>query len=262
MTNLGDVWSMILLLGLLVGSAAACHAALPYLPEPHRSDETLKMVRLVSSLLVTFAALVLGLLTSSVNTAFVTIGNDMNELAGHIRQTDVCLRAYGADAEPERAQLRRYVATVIATTWPDESGHRLAAVDAPQIESPELTGVLQQIRIALVRLDPVDPVRAKIAGLCLDDLGRLLESRWKVIAEAHGSISGPFYRILVVMLAAVFACFGLSSPRNPLAWVTVGLAAVTIAASVFVVLELDGPLDGLIKISSGSMHSALDNFDR
>lgn len=266
MNTYDDLWSTLVLLGLLMGSSAFCHGILPYLPEGHRSRDTLAIVRLVSSLLVTFAALVLGLLTSSVNTAFVTIGNDMNDLAGHIRQTDTCLHAYGTEAEPMRGVLRRYLVSVLASTWPDEVPRSDAAViasaAAPNQESPELTDALQQIRLGLLRLDPPDPVRAKIAALCLGDLSKMLDTRWRVIAEAHGSISVPFYRILVVMLVAVFGSFGLNAPRNVLAWLTVGLAAVTIAASVFVVLELDGPLDGLIRISSTSMRAALAQFDR
>ena len=266
MNTYDDLGSTVILLGLLLGSSAFSHGILPYLPEAHRSRDTLGMVRLVSSLLVTFAALVLGLLTSSVNTAFVTIGNDMNELAGHIRQTDSCLRAYGGEAEPMRGLLRRYLSSVIASTWPDEVARGgadvIASAAAPNAESPELTVALQEIRLGLLRLEAPDPVRAKIATLCLDDLSKLLDTRWKVIAEAHGSISVPFYRILVVMLVAVFASFGLNAPRNLLAWLTVGLAAATIAASVFVVLELDGPLDGLIRISSTSMRTALADFDR
>lgn len=165
---------MILLLCLLVGSAAACHAVLPYLSERHRSRDTLDLVRLVSSLLVTFAALVLGLLTSSVNTAFVTIGNDVNELAGHIRQTDACLRDFGSGAEQIRAQLRLYVTQVIASTWPGEAGPAVP-VENNEAESRLLDTTLQQIRTSLVRLDPADPLHARIVSLCAADFDKVYD---------------------------------------------------------------------------------------
>ncbi len=264
MSGFRDTGSMILLLGLFLGSAAACHAVLPYLPERHRSRDTLDMVRLVSSLLVTFAALVLGLLTSTVNTAFVTIGNDVNDLAGHIQQTDTCLRAYGPEADPIRAQLRLYVANAVASTWPSDvaPGSRPAEAVPPATESQILDKALQQVRLGLVRLEPPDAVHARIVTLCLADFAKLYDLRWKVVAESHGSISVPFYRVLVVMLVAVFASFGLSSPRNLVAWLSVGLAAMTMAASLFVVLELDDPIDGLIRISSESMRTALAELNR
>jgi hypothetical protein len=262
MGSFRDMGSMVLLLGLFVGSAAACHAVLPYLPERHRSRDTLDMVRLASSLLVTFAALVLGLLTSTVNTAFVTIGNDVNELAGHIRQTGTCLKDYGQDAMPIRAQLRGYVSSAIASTWPDETAPDPGLAEAPEVESRLLDTVLEQIRLSLVRLEPSDPLHARLATLCAADFAKVYDLRWKVVAEAHGSVSVPFYRVLVVMLIAVFASFGLSSPRNLVAWLSVGLAALTIAASLFVVLELDGPIDGLIRIRSDSMRAAMADLER
>ena len=257
-----DTGSMVLLLGLFLGSAGTCHAVLPYLPERHRSRDTLDMVRLVSSLLVTFASLVLGLLTSTVNTAFVTIGNDVNELAGHIQQTDTCLRAYGSEADPIRAQLRDYVRAAVASTWPSDAEPGARSAVPPAAESQLLDTALQHVRLGLIRLDPPDAMRAKIVTLCLADFAKLYDLRWRVVAESHGSISVPFYRVLVVMLVAVFASFGLSSPRNFVAWLAVGLAAMTMAAALFVVLELDDPIDGLIRISSESMRTALAELDR
>lgn len=266
MSDLSDLWSAAVLLGSLLAISALSHFILPYLPERHRSRETLDMVRLVSSLIVTFAALVLGLLTASVNTAFFNAGNDMNTLAGSIRQTDTCLKAYGADADAVRVELRHYVAGVIASTWPEEpapkENYPKVTEVGPGFESTDLGNILEQARIDILRLDPQDGLHKQLAKLCSDDLSKLLDSRWKLIEEAHSTISVPFYRILFLMLLTVFACFGLSAPRNSLSWITVGLAAFTIAASVFVVLDLDGPLDGLIKISSASMRSALINFDR
>ena len=246
MSNLGDLGSAALLLATLLASSAFSHCILPHLPEHHRSRETLDMVRLVSSLIVTFAALVLGLLIASVNTAFFDVGRDMNALAGSVRQTDTCLRDYGPEADPIRSLLRRYVAGAIASTWPNEPApqgdHPVLTGSGLAFESLELGNILQRVRMGIVHLDAPDSVHKQIADLCSGDLSKLLDQRWKLIGEARKSISLPFYRVLWLMLVATFACFGLSAPRNSLSWATVGIAALTISASVFVVLELDGPL--------------------
>ena len=266
MGDLSDLWSAGLLLVSLVGASAVSHWALPYLPERHRSRDTLDMVRLVSSLLVTFSALVLGLLTASVNTAFFNTGNDMNALAGTIRQADSCLHAYGPDASPLRAALRQYVSGVIASTWPEDAAppgdYPKVGASSASFESPTLGGILERVQLGILRLDPADGFHQHVQALCSEELSRVLDQRWKLIGEAHSSISVPFYRVMIFMLIAVFACFGLNAPRNSLSWVTVTLAALTIGASVFVVLELDGPLDGLIKVSSGSMWTVLADLDR
>lgn len=263
---MSDFLSAALLFGLLLGASSASHAVLPYLPAAHRSRDTMEMVRLVSSLVITFAALVLGLLIASVNTAFFHSGNDMNALAGSIRQTATCLKAYGPEAEPQRQMLRRYIVEVIVTTWPEEPpppGETPTQSSATAgVESTALGDALQQVRIGLLGLTPGDDLHSRIATLCSAQMNDVMANRWKLIGEAHSTISAPFYRIMTVMLIVVFACFGLSAPRNILAWITIGLAAFIIAASVFVTLELDGPLDGVIKVSSASMRTALANFDR
>ncbi len=266
MSDLGDLGSASLLLGLLLAASAACHFILPRLPEHHRSRETLDMARLVSSLIVTFAALVLGLLIASVNTAFFNTGSNMNALAGSATRVDLCLRAFGAEADPLRVDLRRYVAGVLASTWPEEPappGSTPVVTDAGAgFESRELGDILEHVQMGLLRLDPLDAIHGRTQALCSNTLATLLDSRWKLIEEARSTISVPLYRVLALMLVTVFACFGLSTPRNSLSWLIVGLAAFTIAASVFVVLELDGPLDGLVKISSQSMRAALADLDR
>ena len=38
------------------------------------------------------------------------------------------------------------------------------------------------------------------------------------------------------------------------------VAAISVAAAVFLILELDGPFDGLIKISSGPLRYALSQL--
>lgn len=264
MSDLGDLGSAALLFTCLLAASAACHFVLPHLPEHHRSRESLDMVRLVSSLVVTFAALVLGLLIASVNTAFFDAGSNMNALAGSATRTDSCLRAFGPQADPIRADLRRYVAGVLASTWPEEpapAGAPILGDGGPGFESRELGDILEQMRMTLLRLDPADPVHGRIAALCSSSLSTLLDYRWKLIENARSTISVPLYRVLVLMLVTVFACFGLSTPRNSLSWLIVGLAAFTIAASMFVVLELDGPFDGLVKISSQAMRAALAHLD-
>jgi hypothetical protein len=67
MTELAD--AVLLLLLLMSGSALGVWVR-PFLSDRHRSPETADLVRLVVTMLMTFAALVLGLLTNSVKASF------------------------------------------------------------------------------------------------------------------------------------------------------------------------------------------------
>ena len=62
-----------ILLLILLGGSALGVLVQPFLSEHHRSQETTDLIRLVVTMLVTFAALVLGLLTSSVKASFDTV---------------------------------------------------------------------------------------------------------------------------------------------------------------------------------------------
>ena len=69
---------------------------------------------------MTFAALVLGLLTGSVKSSFDKVGNDLRGLAVQLIQLDRSLREWGTETQPTRDLLRAYTAAAIATTWTRE----------------------------------------------------------------------------------------------------------------------------------------------
>lgn len=117
MNELGG--AAILLLILLGGSAVGVSIR-PFLSERHRSRETTDLIQLVLTMLVTFAALVLGLLTSSVKASFDTIDTDLRGLSIQLIQLDRSLREYGSEADPPRALLRSYTAAAIASTWTED----------------------------------------------------------------------------------------------------------------------------------------------
>ena len=91
----------ILLLILLGGSALGVFVR-RFLSERHRSPETNDLIRLVVTMLVTFAALVLGLLTSSVKASFDTVDTDLRGVAIQLIQLDRSLRIYGSETLPAR----------------------------------------------------------------------------------------------------------------------------------------------------------------
>jgi hypothetical protein len=97
---------------------------------------------------------------------------------------------------------------------------------------------------------------------CLDQLDRLLDQRWKLIEEAHNSISLPFYLVLMFWLAIVFGSLGLSAPRNVLAYTTITLGALAIASAVFVLLDLRTPFVGNLAVTSQPMRDALAHLSQ
>jgi hypothetical protein len=77
-----EFWDAGLVLVILLGSSALGLFVRPLLSERHRSREVIEFVQLVVAMVMTFAALVLGLLTSSVKSSFDKVGNDLRTVAG------------------------------------------------------------------------------------------------------------------------------------------------------------------------------------
>ncbi len=84
----------------------------------------------------------------------------------------------------------------------------------------------------------------------------------QLIQSAQGGLSFPFLAVLLLWLAVVFLCLGLSSPRNALTYVVIGLCAVMLASAVFLLLELDYPFTGFITVSSAPLREALQHMSQ
>ena len=118
------LWLPLLTIAVLCASAAAGFRLQPLLAEEHRARATIEVVWLIVGLIVTFAAVLLGLLVSSQKASFDQSRHDRAVFAADLVQLDQCLRDYGPDAEPVRRLLIEYTASSIAATWPTRSRRR------------------------------------------------------------------------------------------------------------------------------------------
>jgi hypothetical protein len=267
---MNELGGAVILLLILLGGSAVGVSIRPFLSERHRSRETTDLIQLVLTMLVTFAALVLGLLTSSVKASFDAIDTDLRGLSIQLIQLDRSLRLYGSEADPPRALLRSYTAAAIASTWtadPKPPGNYYPRQVSPppssgSIEATSLGDMLAQVETDIRALDPEDPMHRRLALTCINQFELLMRARWKLIEEAHSSISMPFYIVLAFWLVIIFASFGLTAPRNMLSYVTILLGALSIASVVFVILDLDTPFSGIFMVSSQPLRDALAQFSR
>jgi hypothetical protein len=118
--RMGDFWTASVVLVLVLASSAVGLFLQTALRERHRGRETTDAVRIVISILVTFTALVLSLVTSSVKSSYDQFDSRLRGYASDVTQLDQRMREYGDAADPIRAALRTYVAAAIADTWREE----------------------------------------------------------------------------------------------------------------------------------------------
>ncbi|MBS0638397.1 MAG: hypothetical protein JSS43_00910 [Proteobacteria bacterium] len=219
-------------------------------------------MQITISLLATFAAIVLGLLTASVKQNYDKAAHDWGAYGFELAALDRCLSNYGPQADAARTALHRYVAAAIATNWPaepnpaglnypDTSG--MARIDA----TPVLTGLMEAIGNAILSLTPSPGPQAERAATCRSRFGVVRDTRLGLLGDEERGLFNPFYQILLLWLMIIFACFGLVAPPNGVAVLTVVLCAFSLSSVIFLILDLGQPFGGLFGISSTSMRAVL-----
>lgn len=252
---------------LFSGSAIVGLALRVHLPEQHLSKENMEAVRLVTGLLVTFAALVLSLQLSTARSAFDAANRNRSLYAAQLSRLDQCLRNLGSGMDETRLRLRQYTAAVIASTWPDEirpavDGMPDATRMAMRGEDSTLTRLVNQIGLAVDTAMPSGAGLANVAARCRDDFGGVQQSRWAVIEDTNAA-SGKFFVVIISFwLTLVFLSFGLQVSRRLLSAIVLAIGVVSVASVMFVIVDLAIPYGGVFGITSAAMREALVDMSR
>lgn len=221
------------------------------LPEHHLSDASLGMVKLATGLIATMAALVLGLLISSAKGSFDRISSELVENAARIVSLDRMLADYGPEALELRGLIKRdYAIKVEALT----SG---GATQLEKLQTPESIGAMEGIQARLWRLVPSDDAQRGLRSRALQITGELASTRALVFLQKDGSIPMPLLAVLVSWLVIIFAAFGLCAPRNYTTIAALFVCSLCASGAIFLILEMDRPLDGFIRIPAAPLRAAL-----
>lgn len=225
------------------------------LPSHHLSKETQDVVKLSAGTVATLTALVLGLLVSSAKSSFDTMNNGIVQTSAKVILLDRDLARYGPETKPARDQMKRSIAGVVATLWPAQAsgGSALPAV--------ERANGVELVQDKLNELTPqTDAQRRALAG-AQQIVSELNLTRWLLIEQEHNQLPLALLLVLVFWLSLLFVSFGLFAPPNATAVTVLFLGACAVSAAIFLVLELDQPLEGIIKVSAAPLQNALQHID-
>ena len=75
-------------------------------------------------------------------------------------------------------------------------------------------------------------------------------------------MSVPFFLILVFWLTVTFASFGLFAPRNATVLAVLFVCGLSVGSAVFLLLEMDTPFDGVLKVSAEPLRYALAHLNQ
>ena len=242
--------------GCIGGAGLAGLAVGRRLPDHHLDTASRDVVRLVASFLAAMAALVLGLLVASAKSNYDERNGQLRHIAADVVALDRALASYGEEARDARAVLRSSLADEYARL--SESDRlRGTGLDVP-VRDVRVLGFQDRIQALAPRTEAQRAARDRAA----EAAERIAATRVLLTQDPGGSIPLPFLLVLGSWLAVMFASFGLFARANATVVTALLAGAASAAGAVFMILELDRPLDGLMRLSTEPLHHALDIVDR
>jgi len=219
------------------------------LSDDHLRDDVRDVIRLSTGLIGTIAALVLGLLIASAKSTYDARSTQIKQITANIILLDGLLQQYGPDARKLRIMLRNAVPPLVDRIW--NEGDRIRT--APFAATAEAQEFVNNVQGLEPNSDPKRALQARVLSAAAD----LAQARLSLFTQSHDSIPGPFVAILIFWLTIIYASFGLFVRPNPIVIVTFFVGTLSVSASIFLILEMDQPLVGLLQISSEPLRHAL-----
>jgi hypothetical protein len=226
------------------------------LPPDHLSEESRDTVKLATGVIATLAALVLGLLVASAKGSFDAKRTAVETLAADIIAFDRLLARYGPETSEARDLFRKTVAARIAETWPEKGPV------SPGLDTTTGTRMVEGIEHRLSELSPRTPEQTWLRQQALERSAHIAHTRWTLLVRWDTSVQAPFLAVLGFWLFCIFFCAGIIGPRNGTVVAALLLAALSVSATIFLIMELDRPYQGLINISGAPMRAALAQLGR
>ena len=90
----------------------------------------------------------------------------------------------------------------------------------------------------------------------------MANTRRLMAEQAGGSLSWPFFVVLVFWLVVLFLGFGLFARINATVFVAFFIGALSVAGAIFLILEMNQPYSGMMQISSAPMRNALEQVGK
>lgn len=226
------------------------------LPEHHLGDDSIGVVKLTIGLIATMAALVLGLLISSAKGSYDTVNGELVRNAASIIRIDRVLARYGPETQEVRGLIKQSYGTSIQI---------LASRDPAQVArlgSPEASTQVEGLQRKLEELSPHSEEQGHLKASAIQIADDVLAVRWLALLQAQGSVPLPLLVALVLWLSIIFGAFGLFTPSNGTVIGALLLGALSTSGAIFLILELNTPLDGLIGLSLAPMRDAFTILGR
>lgn len=225
------------------------------LPEEHLTSATRDAVILAVGVVATLSALVLSLMVSSAKTSFDADRQSVVEISANILMADRALAQYGGESKAARDALRELMTLAVADVSIDTSSQPPVAAGPPL---PHLT----KLQFLILELAPANDAQRWTKARALTLTGDLERSRVVLAERSDGSIPLPFLIVLLLWLATLYGAWAIFAPVNSTVTLAALGGALAFAAAIFLILELDRPFHGVIRVSNEALVGTLQLLGR
>jgi hypothetical protein len=189
------------------------------------------------------------LLIASAKNSYDIQRNELTQISASIIVLDRLMSNYGPETKEARDLLRRSVVHTLDEMWPDQRSQ--AAQLEPGVSSDALYDKIYQ-------LSPHSEDQRLLKSQALTVTFNLRQTRWLEVEQRRGSsIPMAVLAMLVFWLAIIFVSFGLFAPPNSTVLAVLFVCVLSVSGAIFLILQLDRPFEGLIRIPSAPLRDAL-----
>ena len=149
-----------------------------------------------------------------------------------------------------RAKIKEGIAASIEQLWP--SGGQSPGLAA--IEKPTR---MDEVHDMILELAPQDESHRILRSHAVSTCVELAHARWLIIEQAQTTLPMAFLGMLIFWLTVLFASLGLLAPPNATTRCSLFVCAVSMAGAIYLILEMNRPLEGAVRISPAPLRKAV-----
>ena len=181
----------------------------------------------------------------------------MRSTAAQVLLLDRTLANYGSETKEARELLKTILRARINEIWLEENNEITEAERAISRDA----GV-ETVQVKLLELSPQNDAQRWLQSAALQITSDIATARWSLFEQIDSRVKWPLLAAVVLWLGVIFASFGLFAPHNSSVAVALVVAALSVAGSIYMILEMDQPYSGPIQISSAPLRAALQQLGR
>jgi hypothetical protein len=221
------------------------------LPIHHLDAESKDVIRLATAVVGTLSALALGLLIASAKNVYDSYEIEVRTSAARIVLLDRVMDQYGPETAQARTRLRQLIETRLNRGW----GYSPAG--STVVDPIDDSAGIEPIQVVLRALTPANEPQRMLQARALQVSTQLAEAHWILVESNTEGLPTAFLVILTCWLAWLFATFGLQAPANPTVIGVMLICSLSVAAAVFLVVDMAHPYIGVIHVSDAPLRTAL-----